>query len=187
MIDAKFLAAVLQNPINVQILSRMRELALQDCWLVSGALFQTVWNVVTGRAPDYGIRDYDIFYFDTDTSWDAENGAIARAENLFADLNAKIEVRNQARVHLWYEEKFHLPYPPLLSARDGIDRFLMQNAQVGIRQRRTGFEIYAPKGWADIEHMIVRPNITPNFDAGRYLEKASRWKTLWPEITILPP
>ena len=35
--------------------------------------------------------------------------------------------------------------------------------------------------------MIVRPNITANFQAARYFEKAARWKTLWPTLTILDP
>ena len=69
-----------------------------------------------GRDDLHGIRDYDVFYFDADTSWSAENEVIERAAHLFADLNVSIEVRNQARVHLWYEEKFGLPYPPLKSA-----------------------------------------------------------------------
>jgi hypothetical protein len=47
------------------------------------------------------------------------------------------------------------------------------------------YDIYAPRGFADIEHMIVRPNLTQNFHPDRYYQKAARWKTLWPEITIL--
>ena len=183
MTEAEFIAAILRNPINATILARLSQLHASDAWLVSGALFQTVWNVLTHRAPDYGIKDYDIFYFDPDTSWDAENAVIERAKRVFADVDAAIEVRNQARVHLWYEAKFGSPYPPLARTTDGIDRFLMHNAQVGIR--RDGHDVYAPRGFDDIANMIVRPNRTANFRAERYLEKAERWKSLWPEITIL--
>ena len=53
---------------------------------MSGCLVQTVWNVLTGRAVGYGINDYDVFYFDPDTSWDAEDAVIrklaARLEKL---------------------------------------------------------------------------------------------------------
>jgi hypothetical protein len=160
-------------------------LGLSDAWLVSGALFQTAWNRLTNRPLDHGIRDYDIFYFDADTSYEAEGNAIARANNAFAGLNLAVEVRNQARVHLWYDEKFGMPYPPLERATDGIDRFLMHNAQVGIRPRGGSYDVYAPRGFADIEQMIVRPNLTQNFSADRYYEKAARWKALWPEITVL--
>ena len=70
-------------------------------------------------------------------------------------------------------------------ATDAINRFLMHNAQVGIRRRGGCYDVYAPHGFADIEQMIVRPNLTHNFRADRYYEKAVRWKALWPEITIL--
>jgi hypothetical protein len=186
MTEAEFTATVLRNPVNAAILTRLPQLQANDAWLVSGALFQTVWNVRTQRAPDYGIKDYDVFYFDPDTSWDAENDVIARARHVFADVNAAIEVRNQARVHLWYEAKFGSPYPPLARTTDGIDRFLMHNAQVGIRATNGGYDVYAPHGFDDIAQMIVRPNQTANFRRDRYLEKAERWKSLWPEITILP-
>lgn|SRR5678815_1136699 len=181
----EFIAAVLANPVNRTLLERLPRLALPDAWLVSGALFQTVWNVRTGRNPTHGVRDYDLFYFDPDTSYEAEDGAIARSRELFADLDAEIEVRNQARVHLWYEAKFARPYPPLTRATDGIDRFLMPCAQVGLRAASSGWDCYAPRGFDDVTRMIVRPNPTANFDAERYREKARRWQALWPELTVI--
>ena len=186
MTEAEFVAAVLRNPVNAAILARLDELDVDDAWLVSGALFQTVWNGITGRAPEHGIRDYDLFYFDPETSWDAENAVIARARDVFRDVDAVLEIRNQARVHLWYEAKFGMPYPPLARTTDGIDRFLMPCAQVGICRNSEGYRVYAPRGFDDIARMIVRPNRTPNFRQSAYLEKAERWKTLWPEITIFP-
>jgi hypothetical protein len=184
--EAEFLAAALANEKNRAILARMPLLGLPDCWLVSGALFQSVWNMSTNRQPEYGIKDYDLFYFDTDISWDSEDAAIRKTRAVFAGLGIEIELRNQARVHLWYEQKFARPYPPLARATDGIDRFLMPCAQVGIRPAKDAYAVYAPKGFADIEAMIVRPNMTANFNIDRFREKAERWQASWPEITILP-
>jgi hypothetical protein len=181
-----FVDTILTNPVNATILSRLAALRVSDCWLVSGALFQTVWNVRTNRPVRRGIRDYDIFYFDPDTSWDAEDAVIKRAAALFADLDAPIEVRNQARVHIWYAEKFGTPYPPLCRATDGIDRFLMHCSMVGIRPDEKAYAVYAPHGFADIENMTIRPNRMPNFHPERYREKAERWREVWPELTILP-
>jgi hypothetical protein len=186
MNQAKFVETVLTNPVNRAVLARLPELGAPDCWLVSGALFQTVWNAKTGHPPAHGIKDYDIFYFDPDPSWEAEDAAIKRAGALFADLSVEIEVRNQGRVHIWYQEKFGTPYPPLAKATDGIDRFLCDCAQVGMRPDGDGFDVYAPKGFADIESMTVRPNRAANFHPDRYAEKAARWRAVWPEITILP-
>jgi hypothetical protein len=182
----EFLAATLRNPINAAIADELFRLALPDAWIVSGCLVQTVWNVLTKRAVDYGIRDYDIFYFDPDTSWEAEDRIIRRLQDALARLGVTIEARNQARVHLWYPQKHGLPYPALHCSTDGIDRFLTKNTQVGIRRTQAGDDVYAPNGFDDIAGMVVRPNHTPNFSAANYEAKASRWKTLWPEITVLP-
>jgi len=185
MTEDDFLAAALKNPVNDEITRTLAELALPDAWLVSGCLVQTVWNALTGRAVDYGILDYDVFYFDPDTSWEAEDGVIGKLRQHLGRPQLAIEVRNQARVHLWYPEKHDLPYPPLTCSNDGIDRFLTKNTQVGIRRGRDGFEVYAPNGFADIAGLIVRPNPGPNFSPAKYAVKARRWKALWPELTML--
>jgi len=180
-----FLAAALRNPVNAAIADELFRSALPDAWIVSGCLVQTAWNVQTMRALDYGIADYDVFYFDPDTSWQAEDAVIRKLQRRLASLDVLIEVRNQARVHLWYPQKHGLPYPALHSSSQGIDRFLTKNTQVGIRRTQAGHDVYAPNGFDDIADMVVRPHHTPNFSAANYDAKASRWKTLWPEITVL--
>jgi hypothetical protein len=180
-----FLAAVLRNPANETIARELFASALPDSWIVSGCLVQTVWNVLTGRAVDYGINDYDIFYFDPDTSWAAEDAVILKLQHRLAWSGVAIELRNQARVHLWYPEKHSLPYPPLAASTEGIDRFLTKNTQVGIRRTQHGYDVYSPNGFDDIAGLIVRPNPGPNFSPANYEAKAARWKNLWPELTVL--
>ena len=186
MKQSEFLAATLCNPVHAAISEELRRLALPDAWLVSGCLVQTVWNGLTNRAPDYGIADYDVFYFDPDTSWTAEDAVIRKLQGAFAHLGVAVEARNQARVHLWYPEKHGLPYPALQNSHEGIDRFLTKTTRVGIRHAAEGFDVHAPDGFDDIAGMIVRPNPGPNFSAANYEAKATRWKALWPEITVLP-
>jgi hypothetical protein len=110
-----FLAAALRNPVNEAIADELFRLALPDAWIVSGCLVQTAWNVQTMRALDYGIADYDVFYFDPDTSWQAEDTVIRKLRGRLASLDVKVEVRNQARVHLWYPQK-HGPRAAFLGA-----------------------------------------------------------------------
>jgi hypothetical protein len=183
----QFLGAALKNPVNAAIVRALDELALPDAWLVSGCLVQTVWNVMTGRPAHYGINDYDVFYFDPDTSWEAEDAVIRMLGARLAGLGVTIETRNQARVHLWYGEKHGLAYPPLRCSTEGIDRFLTANTMVGIRQFSGSYEVYAPNGFNDVAAMVARPNPGPNFSAGTYAAKVARWKRLWPEITVLEP
>jgi hypothetical protein len=181
----EFLALALRNPVNRAITDELFALALPDAWIVSGCLVQTAWNVLTGRAVDYGISDYDVFYFDPDTSWPAEDAVIRQLQGRLKHPGVTIEARNQARVHLWYPEKHGLPYPALRCSTEGIDRFLTKNTQVGIRRTDAGHDVYAPNGFDDIADLIVRPNPGPNFSAANYAAKAARWKRLWPELTVL--
>jgi hypothetical protein len=186
MDERRLVEAVLRNRANQVILERLPEFGLADAWLVSGSVFQTVWNVLTGRAPNYGIKDYDIFYFDEDTSWEAEDAIIHRIAAATSDIGVSVEPRNQARVHLWYSDKFGVAYSPLQRATEGIDRFLMLVAQVGIRPAERGYEIYAPNGLDDVSTLTIRPNRCPNFRADLYETKAAAWKARWSEVTILP-
>jgi len=179
MNQSEFLAATLRNPANQIIAEKLFELALPDAWIVSGCLVQTVWNVLTGRATGYGINDYDVFYFDPDTSWEAEDKIIRTLAERFAGRGIAVEARNQARVHLWYPEKHGLPYPELRCSTQGIDRFLTKNTQIGIRRTQEAYEVYAPNGFDDVVDMIVRPNPGPNFSAVNYEAKARRWQRRW--------
>jgi hypothetical protein len=85
----QFLTAALQNTVNEIIPEELFQLALPDAWLVAGCLVQTVWNVLTGRAVGYGISDYDVFYFDPDTSWEAEDRIIRTLAERFAGRGIK--------------------------------------------------------------------------------------------------
>ena len=109
--DAKaFVSLALRNPANDAILTALDALQLPDAWLVSGCLVQSAWNALTDRPMGYGISDYDVFYFDADTSWEAEDRIIRELDPVARQLAVPVQVRNQARVHLWYQQKFGRPY-----------------------------------------------------------------------------
>ena len=155
--------------------------------LVAGCLYQTVWNVVTGQPPEAGILDYDLAYFDgSDLSWDAEDAVIRAGHEVFAGLPVPVQIRNQARVHLWYEQKFGLPCPPHESTEAAIDTYEATTACLGVRLQSDGrWRIYAPHGLADMFNLVVRPNpvLAPRHV---YEAKTARWRQQWPGLTILP-
>ena len=131
----EFLAARAAQPGQPGLADELFRLALPDAWIVSGCLVQTVWNVLTGRAVDYGIDDYDVFYFDSDTSLAGRGRGDPQAAGRLCKLGVKIEARNQARVHLWYPQQARPALSAAAIARpQGIDRFLTRNTQVGIRR-----------------------------------------------------
>jgi hypothetical protein len=182
MTESEFRSIVLTNPSNQDLLRRLPGLGLRECHLTAGCLFQTLWNRLSGNAPEWGIKDYDVFYFDDrDLSWEAEDEVIRRVAEATADLPITIEVKNQARVHLWYPERFGSAYPQLTSARDGIDLYLIACTCVGMAVE-TG-ELYLPNGLDDL--VAGRLRINPlNAKPDRFRQKAESYQARWPWLEI---
>ncbi|AQY67542.1 MULTISPECIES: nucleotidyltransferase family protein [Pseudomonas] len=177
-----FLELAMANPINAEITARLPALGVNQCMLTAGCLFQAVWNHQSNLPADQGVKDYDVFYFDPDLSWEAEDVVIRAAQRLFEDLEVEIEVKNQARVHLWYGQRFGRPYPQLHSARAGIDRYLVAGTCIGL-DVATG-EVYAPFGLTDMEQGLLRINpINPEPEL--FAQKARSYQARWPWLRIV--
>ncbi|OIK02881.1 nucleotidyltransferase family protein [Streptomyces monashensis] len=176
-----------RNEILTDVMARAATLELPGWYVTAGCLFQTVWNVATGRPPANGIKDYDVFYFDdADLSWEGEDAVIKAGQAVFAGLPVEVEIRNEARVHLWYEQKFGVPCPPHVSTESAIDCFAATTCCLGVRlEPEGGWRVYAPHGLSDVFNLVVRPNpvLAPR---AVYETKAVRWKSEWPELTVLP-
>jgi hypothetical protein len=184
-LHARFLADLLANPSNRAILEAWPQLQLPEGWLVAGCLFQTAWNLKSGRPPQEGIKDYDIFYFDaSDLTPEGEQRVQQRVDDALGWLGVPIEVKNQARVHLWYEEFFGHPYPKLTSAADGIDRFLIPSTCVGVRALNGEYELYAPNGLDILYAGTLAPNpLTPHLPLFR--EKAASYQRRWAWLQVV--
>lgn len=176
-----------RSPLFMEVLTRCAALDPPGWYLAAGCVAQTVWNHLTHRPPDFGIRDYDLIYFDaSDTSWEAENAVIESAAALAADLPIDLEVRNEARVHLWYEQRFGIPCPPYSSSEDAIGTFPATATSIGVKLLPAGqWRCHAPFGLDDLLSLTVRPNqaLAPRHV---YERKSQRWARCWPELRILP-
>jgi hypothetical protein len=187
--EARLVAMVQDSPTLMAVMRGLRALDLPDWRLVSGCVYQTAWNAITGRAPDYGLKDYDAVYFDPDTSYEAEDLFIKRAAAAFAPpLDAMIEVRNQARVHLWFEQKFGEPYAPLASTDEALERFVCPAFAVGVRLEGDGrITVAAPFGLDDLFAMRLRPNPRRPIAAQAFARVAASARARWPELTVEEP
>ena len=176
------------DPGLMHVLTTVRSLGLEDWRVFSGAVYQSVWNAVTDRPAGYGIRDYDLGYFDPDVSWDAEDAVIRRVAAAFEPpFREMVEVRNQARVHLWFEGKFGEPYEALAGTDEALSRFVAPAFAVGVRlEEDNSISVAAPFGLEDVFGMVLRPN--PNRPLAKGWEKAvSNARARWPELTVIEP
>lgn len=170
----------------MQVLTTLRELDPPDWLLFSGAVYQRVLNHLGGRPLDYGIKDYDVAYFDaSDISYEAEDAVIQRVAAAFEPpLREMVEVRNQARVHVWFEGKFGEPYEPLTSSAQALERFVSPMFAVAVRlEADDRMTIVAPFGLDDLFARRLRHNpsrMSPNFD-----RIAAAAKARWPELEVV--
>ncbi|MGY5777529.1 nucleotidyltransferase family protein [Rhizobium sp. LEGMi135b] len=176
---------VFKSPLLMRLLQRWSEIALPDCWLVAGAIAQTVWNHAFGLPPSHGINDLDIVYFDADDlSEQAETGHAARVREMFSDLPVWIDVKNEARVHCWYEAKFGYPIPPYRSTLDAITTFPTTATAVGLRPNGDSLEYCAPFGLSDLLKGVVRAN-KKQITQAIYEQKVNRWIAAWPKLRVI--
>ena len=180
------LTAILRaTPPLMRVLSVARHLCLPDWLVFSGAVYQPVLNHLTGRPLDYGIKDYDLGYYDaSDLSYDAEDAVIRRVKGAFDEpLRSMVEVRNQARVHLWFEAKFVEPYAPLSCTAQALQHFASATFAVGVRMEPDNrFHIAAPFGLADLFALRVVPN--PHRKTVGFDQAAADVRRRWPEVVI---
>lgn len=189
MQEGLVLKYVLANPVNAAIYERMPDLPLPQGMLFSGCIYQCVWNGLTGRDPQYGIRDYDLAYFDdSDTSYEAEDVVIKACDAGFADLHEEIEVRNQARVHLWFEKHFGFPFAPLANTPEALTRFMSPTHAVGVMLGADGeLEVHAPFGLDDLFSLQLKArNGGEGINQDSWNAKADRIRATWPEVAIHP-
>jgi hypothetical protein len=170
----------------MHVLRLARDLDLPDWLIFSGAIYQRVLNHLTGREPDYGVKDYDLGYFDpADTSYEAEDVVIRRVAAAFEPpLREMVEVRNQARVHLWFEGKFGEPYAPLTSSAEALTRFVSPLFAVGVRLHADDrLSIEAPFGLEDLFALRLRPN--PRRPTNGFARTATSALARWPELAVV--
>ncbi|KAF4609842.1 hypothetical protein G7Y89_g15781 [Cudoniella acicularis] len=117
-------SVLVRNKTLITVLTRAATLNLPNCL------------ITISRDRD---RDYDLVYYDSsDLSYEAEDKIIEAGRLLFEDLPVKVEIRNQARVHLWYGKKHGIHCAPHQSVEAGIDSWISTSAMIGIRLEDSG-------------------------------------------------
>jgi hypothetical protein len=181
---AALVAMIREEPVLMEVLAGIAE--LPEGLLVAGALYNLVWNRLTGRPGLVDVADIDVFYFDpSDLSYEAEDVVIRRLETRFAHLPLPVQARNQARVHLWFEQKFGAPFTPLGSAAEMLERYASKTHAVGARLVHGEVEVITPFGLDDVFSFRLVPNYALN-NRATHEKKAAKLKAIWPEVTVVP-
>jgi hypothetical protein len=186
-LEDRLVAILRASPRVMTVLETLRALDPPDWRLFSGGVYQTVWNALSGRDPDYGVKDYDIGYFDPDVSWDAEDRVIEAVAAAFpAPLDALVEVRNQARVHLWFADRFgDEDYPALDRTDAALERFLCPAFAVGVRlEADDRISVAAPFGLDDVFALRLRPTPGRPRRAESLQRVCASAQARWPQAVV---
>ena len=142
-----------------EIIEKAENAKLKNYYVGAGCITQTVWNFQMGFELSYGISDVDFVYYDnSDLSFEAENNIIERATKILEPTSYKLDIKNQARVHLWYKERFGYDIEPYKSVEGAINTRPTTATSIGVRLENGAIKIYAPFGLNDLFGMIVRAN-----------------------------
>lgn len=176
-----------QNETIKRILELAPQLQMPNWYLGAGCIAQTAWNMHHEFDLTHGIKDYDLVYYDSsDITQEGENSYIEKGRDYFRGLPIEVEIKNEARVHLWYEKHFGISIRPYKSIEEAINTWPTTATSVAVKYNSKGeFIIYAPYGLNDLFGMIVRPNKT-QITKEIYLKKVERWAKIWPMLTIIP-
>ena len=168
------------------IMMRAANLGLKYYYIGAGCIAQTVWNYQMGFDLMHGISDIDfVYYDDSDLSPEKENMTIQFIKDSVGSCPVELDIKNQARVHLWYKEHFGYDIKPYISIEDAINSWPTTATSTGVRLENGKLKVYAPYGLNDLFGMIVRANkvqITEEI----YMQKVKKWTAKWPSLTVIP-
>ena len=178
-----------RNKTLMEILKRLEKYQKEDSnfnnyYVGAGAINQTVFNYFHRYPIDQNISDYDIVYYDKDTSYEQEDKIIKKIESSLKDLNIKTDIKNECRVPIWKKEKYNQEIKPYLSVEDAISRWITTITCIGVRLEEGKLKIYAPYGLEDLFSLIIRP-VKKDATLKVYEEKVKKWQQKWPKLTII--
>jgi len=155
-----------------------------NAWVGAGIIFQNVWNVMHGYKLNTYIKDIDVLYWDEkDLSWESENRYICSLTDSLSNMGIPIDVKNIARIHLWYEERFGIAKAQYGSVQESVSTWPVIGACMAMRLSEGQIEFIAPYGFQDMFSLRVRPNkVLVNQTI--YEKKALKWKEQWPKLLV---
>lgn len=156
----------------------------RNYYVGAGGVNQTVFNYYHGYDINYGIKDFDIVYYDSDESYEAEDIIIKDLESRLSHIDTSFDIKNQGRVYIWYNEKYGTNRDKYKSVEDAISSWGATVTCVGVRLENNELKVYCPYGLNDIFSMIIRP-VKKDFEKESYVKRANKWKAKWEKLKIV--
>lgn len=161
----------------IEILTIVRDLKLNDCWIGAGFVRNKVWDEKHGKNRT-ALNDIDVIHFDQlNVSKEHDLEIEASLRNKEPNLNWSI--KNQVRMHL---RNGHEPYN---DCNQAISFWPETATSVAVRlNAKNKLECIAPHGLEDLFALKVIP--TPEFNLSIYKARIEKkqWQKKWEKLTI---
>jgi uncharacterized protein len=169
----------------MSVLSAVRELGLPSWCVGAGAIRNLVWDALHESAPS-SLADVDVAYFDAAAMPEHE----AQLEDKLMAMLPHVpwDVKNQAKVHEWFEGHFGYPVQPLRSIEEAVASWPEYVTCVGLTLTADDrIEVIAPYGLDDLFDIVVRHNpVRSSVETYRQRIEQKRYAERWPMVTVLP-
>ena len=149
----------------------------------AGCISQTIFNYYHGYDLEKNINDYDIVYFDNNLTYEKEDKIIKEIKLLCNDINVNLDIKNQARVHLWSLKSLGRQIKQIYSLESAIRGWGPTITCIGVKFKNNDLEIFAPYGLNDLFGLKIVP-LKENIPKEVYLNKTKKWKEKWPLLNI---
>ena len=178
-----------KNKKIMKILTILQEYAkekddFKSHYLAAGCINQTIFNYYHNYEIDYGIEDYDIVYYDEDTSYDKEDIIIKDLMKKLSKLNLEFDIKNENRVPIWYKEKYGVERKKYTNVENAISRWGTTITCIGVRLENNELKVVCPYGLNDLFSLIIRP-VKIDFTKADYEKKVKKWKEKWSNLSII--
>lgn len=177
-----------KNDELMDILNYIESLKLPNYYIAAGSVFQTIWNYYDNNDLNFNIKDIDVIYFngvDLTVETDIKYYELISEYCKSKGYKYKIDVSNEARMHLWKKQKFNIDVEPYINSEDAIDKWIATVHAIGITKEDNQIKVYAPYGLSDIFSKIIRP-IKHKYNTKEiYDKKASSWNERFENLNII--
>lgn len=170
----------------MSIVRTVRDVDVPAAAVAAGAIRNVVWDRLHGYTGPTVAKDVDVPFFDPHDVSARRDRAVEEA--LGRRMPGVVwDAKNQARVHLWYEERFGHPIAPIESVEDAVGRHPETATSIAVRLvHDETFEVIAPLGLGDLLNMVLRRN--PRQVSYEYFLERVEQKRIserWPKVTVV--
>ncbi|ENJ2790119.1 nucleotidyltransferase family protein [Vibrio diabolicus] len=176
----KIVELIKQDPIRVEALKVVSQLALPQCYIAAGFVRNLVWDSLHNFDVHTPLNDVDVIYFDPDES-NPDSYLLYEAQLKSCMPQLNWQVRNQAQMHIRNGDS------PYTSSLDAMSYYPEKETAIAIRQTaQDKYECIAAFGFKSLFNFYVTHNPKRSRESFENRVNSKGWLQRWSSLKIAP-